>query len=54
MPEGDGVFSTATNSAGVATRNCSLAPRRVTGVDHATTGIVTAKHVVAGCVSLQP
>src|SRR5262249_51604084 len=49
-----GARCTPTSTAGHAASNCTLPPKIVHGVDHATTGMVRPVHVCCGVVFRQP
>src|SRR6478672_6717847 len=49
-----GLRCTPTSTAGHAPSNCTLPPKIVHGVDHATTGMVRPVHVCCGVVFRQP
>src|SRR6516162_6519764 len=49
-----GLRCTPTSTAGHAASNCTLPPKIVHGVDHATTGMVRPVHVCCGVVFRQP
>src|SRR5215831_6077041 len=49
-----GARCTPTSTAGHAASNCTLPPKIVHGVDHATTGMVRPVHVCCGLVFRQP